>query len=249
MRSLRGPDSAKAEIIPRIPKGIGMEVDQVLEQYCELMSFIKLRTKAMTSLLADRNLPDFCVADSLQLQIRMISETLAVACLLVHGDIAGAQSSKLTKAYQADLIINALEKLHPRFYPRPVQERKLEQGGFNLADIRDEFLTKAELLKIYREAAAFLHAGSIRDFLSRKVVKSDFSSIEAWLKKLTTLLSLHYIYLADEPDSWGGQVPLEFNDGQPAPKFLILVQMNPEGVGHPVATRFETVGLADTSLP
>jgi hypothetical protein len=67
------------------PDGVGvfaMEIEGVLNTYCGLMESIKARAALMLNLLSDkRGLPPFCVAEILELQIRVISETLAIACL------------------------------------------------------------------------------------------------------------------------------------------------------------------------
>ena len=73
-----------------------MEIEGVLNTYCWLMESIKARAALMLNLLSDkRGLPPFCVAEILELQIRMISETLAIACLVTHGDVEGARSARL----------------------------------------------------------------------------------------------------------------------------------------------------------
>jgi hypothetical protein len=100
-----------------------MTIHEVFQPYCNLMQDIKIRTSALEFLSRNpAGMIEGVIAECEQLQIRMISETLAVACLLVHGDVEGARSSRLSKAYQADLIINALEKLHPKFYPKPTRQ-------------------------------------------------------------------------------------------------------------------------------
>ena len=75
-----------------------MEIEGVLNTYCWLMGSIKARAALMLNLLSDkRGLPPFCVAEILELQIRMISETLAIACLVTHGDVEGARSARLLR--------------------------------------------------------------------------------------------------------------------------------------------------------
>ena len=101
-----------------------MDKRAALAAYCKLMEVIKIRTGVILFLANEpTGLPPFSVSELLQLQVRMICETLAKACLILHGDIAGAKSARLTTAYQADLIMNALEKLHASFYPKPVPPR------------------------------------------------------------------------------------------------------------------------------
>ena len=227
--------------------GFTMKIHAVLEPYCNLMRDIKIRLAAMKVLaLNPAGLPDDCVTEFQQLQIRMISETLAIACLLVHGDIEGARSARLSKAYQADFIMNALEQLHPRFYPQPVKQIFLNGVPVEIENVKEGFLTKAETLKSYRDAANFLHVGSLSEFLANETAVSNYEAVRTWVNRLRTLLNIHCIYLADEPEAWEGRTPLTFADGNAAPKYQIIVQMNPGPDGDPIARLFETIRRADS---
>jgi hypothetical protein len=66
-------------------------------------------------------LPAAIVREVRFLQLRMLCELIALACLMAHGDIPAVQASKkLSKEYSADKIIGQLDALHPNFYPYPV---------------------------------------------------------------------------------------------------------------------------------
>jgi hypothetical protein len=56
------------------------------------------------------------------LQLRMLCELIALGCLVAHGDIPATKSKTLSKAWNAEDIINTLENLHPDFYPHPVEQ-------------------------------------------------------------------------------------------------------------------------------
>jgi hypothetical protein len=220
------------------------DLQSTLDAYCELMKAIKMRTAVMNDVLTDhRGLPPFCISEIVHLQIRMICELLAIACLVAHRGLKGAQSARLTNAYQADFIMNALEKLHPRFYPRPTQQFLRDGKPYKIEDIKDGFLTKAELLKSYRDAATFLHVGSITELLGKRRRVINLTTLSDWLKKLMVLLSHHNIFLADSSIDSDGSDPVIFSDGTPAPKNQIIVVMEtelPGGIPH--ASLFRTVG-------
>jgi hypothetical protein len=81
-------------------------------------------------------------------QLRIICELIALACLTAHGDIQGTKSNRLQEAYQADLIIKALTKLHAKFYPVPsIQSENKIDGSWQRTYLTDGFLTKPELLR------------------------------------------------------------------------------------------------------
>ncbi len=97
--------------------------EKALPAYAELMAEIKLRTEAIDVVLGRQVPLRAKIAEELcYLQLRMICETIAIGCLLVHGDIS-AKKSDLMKSYKADWIIKQLTELHPRFYPYPLEDK------------------------------------------------------------------------------------------------------------------------------
>jgi hypothetical protein len=116
-----------------------------------------------------------------------------LACLVAHGDVQGARSARLASAYQADFIMNTLEKLHPTFYPRPTTQI-IENGKVvRWEDIEQGYLTKSELIKDYRDAADHLHVGPISELSPNKPKVLDLIAITAWFGKRTRLLTHHNI--------------------------------------------------------
>jgi len=171
--------------------------------YCTLMDEIKLRTEIIGNTVSGTYLvPPRPAFELAQLQLRMICELIALACLAVHGDIPGTQSAKMRSAYTADFILNALEKLHPRFYPQPGQTIDHSDGsrGFIPAD-RAHIMSKDDLVKLYRKCGEHLHRGPFKAM--QDIFASDFQSIIIPMAKITRLLHVHRIaFLASEDELW-----------------------------------------------
>jgi hypothetical protein len=86
--------------------------------------------------LPGKAIQEFCV-----LEIRMVCELIALACVVAHGDDI-ADSNKLEKEWQAGRIVSALERLHPGFFPVPVtMTQTLEPKGWHLEEVKSGFLT------------------------------------------------------------------------------------------------------------
>jgi hypothetical protein len=223
-----------------------MEIEGVLNTYCWLMESIKARAALMLNLLSDkRGLPPFCVAEILELQIRMISETLAIACLVTHGDVEGARSARLSSAYQADFIMNALERLHPRFFPRATRQIVRDGIPIGIENVTEGFLTNTELIRRYHASAHVLHAGTLNDLITdnqNPVV--DEAEVKGWIDRLGVLLDHHTIFLADPPGAWDDQKPFTFLDGEPTPKFHMTVILRSQPTGNAAATVYEAVRQA-----
>jgi hypothetical protein len=223
--------------------GFAMDTVAVLNTYADLMEAIKVRHRLLSRLLANPGgLPGYAVVELSQLQVRMLCEVFAIACLLAHGEVEGTRSGKLIKAYQADLIINALEKLHPAFYPIPSKQVQKGVGQFELVRIEGDFLTKEEMLKTYRSTYEHLHAGTLETLVLDKDKKKkavvDPRPARDFARKLVTLLNHHQIYLADEP----GEELARGEDGELVTKRQIIVVMQSDKDGKCHTHLFERMG-------
>lgn len=216
-----------------------MDIQSILNTYCRLLLGIKTRHAILNSVLTTgHGLPEFAIAEFCQLQIRMICETFAIACLVAHGDVEGTRTGKLTRAYEADLIINALSKLHPHFYPRPGKQQGMDGKITKVDWVTDGYLTKQELISSYRASSGYLHGRTLQDVLGDKPRLIDPNTMVRWAQKLAALLDHHSIYLADPPGEPPGPIG---DDGIPAPKRQIISMMQPDGEWVPKSWLFSRV--------
>lgn len=174
--------------------------------YCELMTEIKIRERAIATMLAPSLVPAQVTYESCFLQLRMICELIAIACLLVHGDIEATKTKKMKATWEADRIIKRLGELHQNFYPRPVVARG--KNGERIENLESGFLTKDDLVTLYtRKCGKRLHRGAVKDVRHRinpSNVKLDH--VEAWRQKIVRLLQHHWISVHDSPDHIGVQM-------------------------------------------
>jgi hypothetical protein len=140
--------------------------------YANVLGEINLRVAAINhctqglSGLAPPFVKDFCY-----LQIRMICELVALGCLVAHGDIKQAASDNLQKQWSAAKIMDALEKLHPHFYPRPIKQTSTTAPkGLHLQTF-DSPLPKDDVLKLYYKCGEMLHRGNVRKLLKGQFPK------------------------------------------------------------------------------
>jgi hypothetical protein len=167
--------------------------------YAGLMTEVQIRisaiqgAKSKPELLSPHLTEEFCF-----LQLRMICELIALACLTAHGEVQGAKSGKLNKEYSADRILNRLQNLHSDFYPKPSKLNSLGPHNYHVDDIEGPFLTKADLARLYRHCGSKLHRGSLKKLLSSEsLTPVDFTKIENWTDEIIALLDLHRIHLID----------------------------------------------------
>lgn len=151
--------------------------------------------------LTDENIaiPTVTVRESCFLQIRMICELIALCCLVAHGDIVKARNHKLTKKYQADLILKELEKLHQNFFPQPM-ESYLSENGLPAIKPRNDtaFISKAELISLYHLCGEKLHRGTFDNLKQYDPNVADkYEDIITFSRKIAQLLRYHIIMSED----------------------------------------------------
>jgi hypothetical protein len=132
------------------------------------------------------------------LQIRMLCEVVSLGCLVAHGDIAETQSGALQKEWSANRIINRLGSLHPNFYPHPIR-LTFAPGHVHFDRVESGFLTKAELLRLYRKCGSILHRASLENLVpnANERHSPDFTDVVEWTNKIIKLLDQHHIASVD----------------------------------------------------
>lgn len=172
---------------------------QAMDAYRNLMLEIKYRTDAIDDALAGKmRMRARITEEHCYLQLRMICEVLAIACLVVHGSLN--PRPKLFQTHKADFIMKELEKLHSKFFPQPLEEQDAI-GPFGVPDFvhrKSGFLSHKELQTLWnRQCGNMLHRGNARDILSKER-EPDFAKVSAWRDKIVALLNRHVILTPDE---------------------------------------------------
>ena len=180
------------------------EQQRALNVYAELMAEARTRTSSIPQFVEARTeIPDILRLEACVLQLRIVCELIALGCLVAHGDIEEVRNSRLQKAYEADFIVNSLERLHPDFYPIPhvVEGDASEvEGGkfFRYTAKTQEFLTKDALVKLYRRAGSILHRGSLKSlFLDTTSDEDLLKEIHAAHTQMVELLASHHLMTRD----------------------------------------------------
>ncbi len=165
--------------------------------YAKLMVEVKIRmTSIETACSGQTGLPGPLAREFCFLQLRMICELIALGCLTAHGDIKATQSKKWAKEYSADRILRLLEGLHPDFYPKPVRHSQLGPTSHHLQEIKDGFMTKADLSRLYQKCGDILHRGSVKRLLTENMpIQTNFPEIMSWSQKIIKLLKFHRVLL------------------------------------------------------
>jgi hypothetical protein len=165
--------------------------------YAAIMGEVKLRIAAInTGTMSHIPVPPPLVKEFCFLQIRMICKLVALGCLVAHGDISATK--KLQRSWKANEIMEALERLHPDFFPIPSIQHTAPYG-YDFQPKTPHPLPKEEFLKIYnRQCGDVLHRGNIRKLLSQKIpIQIHYPDITAVAQKFQDLLAVHRVTTRD----------------------------------------------------
>ena len=78
---------------------------EAVTEIAKLLSEAAVRMSAIDSTFKNQLYPASIVVDFTYLQLRVLCETVALICLVAHGDIDASRTNKLHKEYAADNII------------------------------------------------------------------------------------------------------------------------------------------------
>jgi hypothetical protein len=180
-----------------LPDGIDApeKIHATMARYCALMQEIKDRTNAIRlAIVGQLPVHPRVAADLSYLQLRMVSELIALACLMAHGDLGVVLSEKMKKEDRAGVILKMLERLHPEFYPRPIRQILNSSGVVErIADITAGFLTREELPKLYGVCGDELHQGTLYNVGRFPPISESNKEIQGWYEKILMLLGNHKI--------------------------------------------------------
>ena len=177
---------------------MNLEEKQSLKvQYCQIMEEIRERIDAIYAIYAGTSkLPLYIRYEMSYLQLRMIAELIAIACLKAHGDLPPLRSKKILKTYEPSKILRMVRNIHPTYWPVPVSEHLDSEGVLeSITPIDSEFLTSGELIKLWNECGDVLHRGSAISYSLPG--ERDMLKPAKWQRKIVGLLNRHFIALAD----------------------------------------------------
>lgn len=167
-----------------------------LLQYRLLMEEVKVRVLAIEHTANGfTQLNDQLAMEVCFLQLRMLCEVLALACLTAHGDLAKTQTVR--DEYAPGKILSLLEGLHEYFYPCPIVHQTAT--SMHMVDATGPFLTKREVIELHGRCGDMLHKGSIQRLRAKESnAKPNFDDVVSAAQKFFDLLGNHNIVLFDD---------------------------------------------------
>lgn len=167
--------------------------------YTAVMSEIKRRVSVVHALLRQDSTVVYRAThvESMVLQVRMITELIALATLAANKKLFELSSRRFADHWHPKDILKDVARLNPNFYPCPIKEVPSSTPGVknDLVDLRTGFLTRDQLVALHGRCGALLHA---RNPYGKPADYALFERmIPQWLEQIRLLLNTHKVQLLD----------------------------------------------------
>ena len=189
--------------------------------YRELMAEIWRRTEFIRAFEAVPQLGVYNVTriECVCLQIRMILENIALACLVANGEHLEALPKKIEKKSHAELILKRLDDVVPDCYPQPLVlvSQELDDAtrardvppdqylGEWVTRPSDEWLNRTEFKEVYGRLGNILHA---RNPLGTSQEINYYEQMAPiWTGKIVGLMTHHQIAIRSDNMLYIAQIP------------------------------------------
>ena len=168
-----------------------------VEQYFELMERTKEDLNGAIEIMESTSIRLETRIKTAAVQTRKILEDIAYASLVSNKDAGGKTQEELEELRYPKDIFRDLGKVHPDFFPTPVEIRNPSKGKPFAAKTKGVF-NKEKLLQIYRELNPLAHSTNP---LNEPVELEYFEKkIPVWLEEIVNTLDTHQVMLPHHPD-------------------------------------------------
>ena len=170
-----------------------------IEQYCDLMEEVKDKVVSIEQLMEMPGITNRTRVESVCLQLRMLLELVVFSSLVSNKDVWKRSQKELQSSQDISKKLKELRRLHPKFYPRPLD---LEEStpGEEPTERTDGFLDEDELVRVYGRLGGILHA---ENPMGRAIDYQYYiDSIPKWMSLLLGLLDCHKVYLYHHPEEF-----------------------------------------------
>ena len=170
-----------------------------IAQYCDLMEEVKTRVEAINLLMEMPGITVRTRVESICLQLRMLLELIVFSSLVSNKDVWQRSQKELQSSQDISKKVRELKRLHPNFYPSPV-DLDGSTPGEELVHRIGGFLSEDRLIEVYGRLGNILHAenplGKETDY------RFFIDSVPVWVSEIMNLLECHRVYLYHRPEEF-----------------------------------------------
>ena len=170
-----------------------------IAQYCTLMEEVKSKVASINQLMEVPELTIRTRVESVSLQLRMLLELLVFSSLVSNQDVWRKSKKELRSSQNISKRVRELKRLHPHFYPRPLDLRG-SNSGQEPSDRTEGFLSEDRLIEVYGQLGNILHAENPMG--EETDLRYFIDSVPGWVSEVVNLLECHKVYLYHRPDEF-----------------------------------------------
>ena len=168
-----------------------------VKQYCDLMEQTKTDLTGAIELMESTSIGTETRIKTAAVQTRKILEDIAYAALVSNKDTWNKPQEELKDLRSPREIFRDIGKIHPNFFPTPVEIREPSKGK-PFVTKTEGVLTKEMLLQIYRDLNPLAHS---RNPLDEPIdLKYYEKKLPVWLEEIVNTLATHQVMLLHHPD-------------------------------------------------
>ena len=168
-----------------------------VEEYCDLMERTKEDLTGTAEIMESTSIGIETRIKTVAVQTRKILEDIAYAALVSNKDASSKPLEELKDLRSPREIFRDIEKVHPNFFPTPVEVRDPSKGKPFVTKTKG-VLTKEKLLQIYRELNPLAH--STNPLVEPVDLEYFEKKIPVWLEEIVNTLDTHQVMLLHHPD-------------------------------------------------
>ena len=124
-----------------------------IQMYCNSMEEVKTRISIVRS-VANRSLSlrigDLFDYELVCIHFRKCLELIAFASLMANKDRYAEVHNNFTKHWKAKGILDELNKIHPEFYPSPIEHNNGQQGVHEYKELTSGFSNPRRIQELIR---------------------------------------------------------------------------------------------------
>ena len=170
-----------------------------VEQYCGVMEQTKRNLAGAAQIMESTSINLETRIQAAAVQTRKILEEIAYATLVSNKDAGAKTQEELQDLRYPKDIFRDLGKVHPNFFPTPVEIRNPAKGKPFVVKTKG-VLNREKLLQIYRELNPMAHSTNP---MAEPVDLGYFEKkIPVWLEEIGNTLDTHQVMLPHHPDQF-----------------------------------------------
>jgi hypothetical protein len=176
----------------------GFSTEEAVRKYLPLMHEVAARIELVAHASEGRlNMTPPYAHEYAFLQFRRICELIALGCLQLHGDLAGAKTKTAHKEWHAEKIMNLLHRDHPHSFPQSVVRVRTSTGWEIRANEKKNALSIEDFKRLYSECGGVLHRGTIKtveeSWLTYLGSTGNYQRVLFWQQKIVDLMNEHLV--------------------------------------------------------